>query len=579
MLKKTRGSREEDAWLSDSQLARCARADEARIFQSPIPTRIVSNGEYMPPPQSEKQKRVEARIQQLADSAGKRLGITRRQFLLGSGGMAAAFLALNETFGRFFEVNPAELFSSEAFAAAGAPPNLFVMDDQLHMVRSSMAGPQVLRAWAQGPTSGFGSNPFNPGGDPDELGSPWTPWNPDLVGVPIDPENFHVIRFIKDVFLDSQLSVGVLSNNTAFIPDFNPGLPIPKSVGEAQENEILTALQTVAVRNFVNRIAGSTRLLAHGLLYPGIGNLEFMQFQIDEYKPDSWKGYTISPAAKVDLDRESEMRAWRLDDEAVAYPTYELISRHQKRLGALRPGFGNICIHKGLMPIPPDTPERGNPDDIPKAARDWPNLNFIIYHSALRPLYLSDTLQDILGSVLRNGVPDIQWTTQFAQLAEDLPNVYAEIGTTFASSVITFPTVAAHVLGQLMKYLGPHRIVFGTDSVYYGSPQWQIEAFWRFEIPESIRRQYGYPPLTKDDKRRILGLNSARLYRLPSASERSPHGVYRPVPADYAALIPNELKTVLNFPDFAADNLSKMKAGYLATGSTPSLARFGWIRT
>jgi predicted TIM-barrel fold metal-dependent hydrolase len=231
------------------------------------------------------------------------------------------------------------------------------------------------------------------------------------------------------------------------------------------------------------------------------------------------------------------------------------------------------------MPIPPDTPERGNPVDIPKAARDWPNLNFIIYHSALRPLYMFDTLQDILNRKLRNGVPDIQWTTQFAQLAQDLPNVYAEIGTTFASTVITFPTAAAHVLGQLMKYLGPHRIVFGTDSVYYGSPQWQIEAFWRFEIPESIRRQYGYPPLTKDDKRRILGLNSARLYRLPSASERSPHGVYRPVPADYATLIPDELKTVLEFPGFAADNLSKMKARYLATGSTPSLARFGWIRT
>src|SRR5439155_12935927 len=55
------GSREEDAWLSDEQLAQCAPADETDAYGMPIPTQIVSNGEYMPPPQTEGQKRVEAR--------------------------------------------------------------------------------------------------------------------------------------------------------------------------------------------------------------------------------------------------------------------------------------------------------------------------------------------------------------------------------------------------------------------------------------------------------------------------------------------------------------------------------------
>ena len=94
------GSREEDAWLSDEQLAKCAPA-ETEKFQSPVPTRMVSNGEYMPILQTEKQKRVEARIQELADSAAKKLGVSRRKFLVSTGGMAAAFLAMNEVFGRF----------------------------------------------------------------------------------------------------------------------------------------------------------------------------------------------------------------------------------------------------------------------------------------------------------------------------------------------------------------------------------------------------------------------------------------------------------------------------------------------
>ena len=145
------GSREEDAWLSDAQLARCAPA-EADPFQSPVPTRMVSNGEYMPHPQTEQQKHVEVRIKELADSAAKKLGISRRQFLAGTGGMAAAFLAMNEVFGkRFFNVSPIDMFESAAYAETGPPQDLFVFDDQTHIVRTSINSPNALRALAQGP--------------------------------------------------------------------------------------------------------------------------------------------------------------------------------------------------------------------------------------------------------------------------------------------------------------------------------------------------------------------------------------------------------------------------------------------
>src|SRR5258708_25131819 len=160
------GSREEDAWPSDQQLARCAPA-ETESFQSPVPTRMVSNGEYMPHPQTQQQKHVEFRIKEPADMPSKKQGTSRRKFLAGSGGRAAAFLAMNEVFGnRFFKVNPIEMFE-EAAAAENAPPkNLFVFDDQTHIVRSSTNPPQGLRALAQGPgaastAAGLTGNPDN----------------------------------------------------------------------------------------------------------------------------------------------------------------------------------------------------------------------------------------------------------------------------------------------------------------------------------------------------------------------------------------------------------------------------------
>jgi hypothetical protein len=614
----SRDDRRDDTWLSDAQQAKCARADHAEAFRSPVPVQIVSNGEYMPMPQTAEQQRVEARTKELADGAARKLGISRRKFLASTGGMAAAFLAMNEVFGRFFDVSPVEMFEAEAFAATGAPRHLFVFDDQLHMVRSSILGPRALRALGQGSTSPrpeFPSNPFNPGGLLDELGNPWSNWNPALINDPMGEGIFHLVQFIKDLYFDSQVTTGVLSNISGFLPGFIEN-GIPKNTDDAEKLEILTAAQTAGVRNFVNRIAGSQRLHAHGILYPGVGNLNNIRRQIDENEPDSWKGYCISLAAKVDHDPNSLMREWRIDDEAVAYPTYELITQYQRRLRRARPGFGNICVHKGFAPVDvpaDDRPERGNPDDIPKAARDWPNFNFIIYHACVGPVlfYSPDPIRQLLSTnpPLREGVPDIRWTTRFAVSTRPFPNVYAEIGSTFASTVITFPTVWAHLIGQLMKFMGSRRIVFGSDSLWYGSPQWQIEAFWRFQIPEAIRTRWGYPELTEDDKRNILGLNSARLYDVSTSRH-----AYRLVPRNFESRIPDDLKTLLEFPDraededddhregdddhrgrhggdghesrgasarrpFASDNLSKLKAWYLAEGAVPDHRRYGWIRT
>ena len=563
--------------LDEDQIARCAPADVADTLRSPVPTRMVSNGEYMPAPQTDRQRQVEARLTELADRASRKLGVTRRQFLSSSGGMAAALLAMNQVYGGFFRVSESELYETAAYEEAGPPQDLFVFDDQLHLVRGSRPSPAALRAVAQGPTSApkVKSNPFNPGGAKDERGETWSVWNPALVGLPIEPDYAHITQFIKDVYLDSQVTIGLLSNVTASMVevDGEPPRP-PRNAEEAQRGEILTAAQTAVARNFVNEISGSTRMLCHGLLYVGKGNLKFIQEQIDQHQPDSWKGYNISNSAKVDEDPTSLMRQWRHDDEDVAYPTFELIQQNYERLKASRPGLNNICVHKGLAPGPPD-PKRGHPDDLPQAARDWPKLNFITYHACIQPnFFLAETLERVQAGQLRDGVPDIRWTTEYAQLVQDLPNCYGEIGTTWASSVVSFPTIAAHIIGQLTKYLGQDRVVFGSDSVWYGSPQWQIESFWRFQTPEELREKYGYPELTDTAKRKILGLNSARLYGVKNLETAA----YQPVPQDYESRMSEDLKTILELGEPRADNMSRMKDTYANLAIEPDHTRYGWIR-
>jgi uncharacterized protein len=101
-------SREEDAWLSDAQMSRVAPVED-EPFQSPVPTRMVSNGEYMPRPQTEQQKHAEYRVRQLAGKAARKLGQARRRLLPGTGGLASAFLAMNEVHGKTFDVNPVEM--------------------------------------------------------------------------------------------------------------------------------------------------------------------------------------------------------------------------------------------------------------------------------------------------------------------------------------------------------------------------------------------------------------------------------------------------------------------------------------
>ena len=80
------------------------------------------------------------------------------------------------------------------------------------------------------------------------------------------------------------------------------------------------------------------------------------------------------------------------------------------------------------------------------------------------------------------------------------------------------PPEPSHAIGKLLKYCGPDNVLWGTDSIWYGSPQDQIQAFRAFQISAEFRDRYGYPEITPDLRAKIFGLNATRPYRI-SAEE------------------------------------------------------------
>lgn len=210
-------------------------------------------------------------------------------------------------------------------------------------------------------------------------------------------------------------------------------------------------------------------------------------------------------------------------------------------------GVRNICTHKGL-PIPGRGKDFFKPDDIIKAAKDWPDINWIVFHSGMKNMMT-------LLSPGESGIDadgNIPWTTEFCRniKAAGLNNVYLELGAVFGHSVVTHPEVCGHLLGQVIAAVGSDHVIWGTDSIWWGSPQWQIEAFRRFQIPETLQTKFGYLPISPEDRAKIFGLNSARLFDVNVQEAR------KAIPVDM---------------------LSRMKMAYQAEGIAPSLTQYGWV--
>jgi uncharacterized protein len=464
----------------------------------PLPTRLVSNEEFPPQPQTAAQREVEQRILAEAGRLAPRLGLSRRDFLRRSGGMATSLLAMNAVFGRFFNVLPVEAADPAAFQARVGEP-FFIFDVQVHYVGSGY-DPDNAEAGRRGAVTKQGLL---------GLRQRAQRMNPKLAADRGTLADLSWENFVKEVFLDSETAIGLIST---------PPGPYPQEA-------VVPPKEMTHIRDEINRVTQSRRMLAHGLVTPQLGqaDLDFMDLQASTLKVDAWKAYTGAPPKGFD-------RGWFVDDEKIAYP----MLAKARALGVRR-----LCVHKGL-PLGP-VEDYNHPRDLLKAARDFPDIDFLVYHSGL------------LGVSATNQSSDVPWTTEFCQMKQKEPglkNIYMELGSTFGQLVTTNPTACAHLLGQIIAAFGADHVLWGTDSIWYGTPQWQIEAFRRFEIPEVLVEMHGYAPLTRAVKAQIFGLNAARVFGVDVNAKRNE------LPQDY---------------------LSRIKMAYLEEGVVPSHRWYGWV--
>jgi hypothetical protein len=256
----------------------------------------------------------------------------------------------------------------------------------------------------------------------------------------------------------------------------------------------------VGTADFAQQLAagGVHRVLTQSVLAPNFGpvaaTLDRMEAQVAAGRVASFKAYTAwGPGGQ----------GYSLTDPAIGLPTVQ-------RAHDL--GVKVFCAHKGL-PLQRFDLSHNSPDDLVAVAAQFPDMQFVVFHSAFEraihegpydPTRATRGTNALLAALDRHGVPPNA-------------NVYCELGTTWRE-VLSSPDQAAHVLGKLLGRVGEDRVLWGTDAIWYGSPQPQIMALRAFEITAEYQARYGYPALTPERKQKVFGLNAARLFGLDPAA-------------------------------------------------------------
>ncbi|HEY3728128.1 MAG TPA: amidohydrolase family protein [Solirubrobacteraceae bacterium] len=217
------------------------------------------------------------------------------------------------------------------------------------------------------------------------------------------------------------------------------------------------------------------KLIVNGRFDPRDGDNGLKELEEDAKK------YNLQGVKLYTAEWNNGSRGWRLDDEQTK-PFFEKC----KELG-----IKNLHVHKGPTIWPLDK-DAFDPRDVDIAATDNPELNFIIEHV---------------------GLPRIE---DFCFMATQEPNVYAGLSVVIGGLMFARPRFFSKVMGELLFWVGEDKMLFGSD---YGiwEPKWQIEGFLGWDYPDE---EYSdYPRVTDATRRKILGLNAAKLYGIEVPAE------------------------------------------------------------
>jgi uncharacterized protein len=206
--------------------------------------------------------------------------------------------------------------------------------------------------------------------------------------------------------------------------------------------------------------------------------LDLMERQVGEFGAKAFKFYNV----RYDYGRPFP---WRMDDPQVAFPVFEK---------AQELGVNLIGVHKGV-PLGPQPIEATQTWDMDGAAANFPGINFVIFHVGLP--FIDETCWQLIRH----------------------PNLYASIAATI-NFVVRAPRQFAETLGKLLFWAGEDKIVYGSEAPIW-QPQWALDAFWDFQLPQDLVEGYGYPQLTEQAKRKILGENLLRLHGMDVEETRA----------------------------------------------------------
>ncbi|MGH2978447.1 MAG: hypothetical protein ACRDLQ_02260, partial [Solirubrobacterales bacterium] len=515
----------------------------------PVDVMPCSNDEYFPPPPSKEQLAIMRIANAETERWRRKFRMTRARFVRTAAATVIGFWAIDVVrmgkFGNYgFADNTAttdacdlEWDGRTGLESLSNLPGEFIFDVQSHHVDPDgmwrVTNPAIhaffAAVWEQssaatGDQPGVREDGSIRGGGAGE----------------IDPiENLSRYHYLKELFLDSATTMTVLSC-VPTSPDTDNPLPLAE------------AALTV---HTVNDIAESQRSVLHAFVMPNRGSgghttdeagfkplyldeeLELMMTRAQQYRGilRGWKTY----CAWGDVPNAS---GWFLDsDTGLAF--IDQVRKVSQKYPEIPPV---IATHKGFA-LPGFDQRAAAPRDIGPAARQNPDVNFLVYHSGYDigdeqgPYPDADDVPDdvnkvnaLISSLIKNN-----WdASQFKEPGKEfgnVPNVYAELGSVWRS-VMNDPDQCAHLLGKLIRFVGPKRIAWGTDSLWYGSPQAEIVGLRRFEFSQWGREFYGLPhglegdvedptqPAPSPDRtirNAILGRNAARAYGIDPDAVRN----------------------------------------------------------